>query len=767
MNKKVPTKNCGIPLINPYNFSRPVKHLEELGGRETEVENIRNSLVGKQVSIALIGKRGIGKTSLLNATGELCKQLNYLPVHISLDEQLVSDDFLFFKELYSNLIQTLHNLKKITDDEHTGFYQMVDNLNQLDGPYFLKFPKAYVNHFKNETANVTRHYIHDDLAILSERAGTQIVFLLDECDHLTTNKAILQILRIFLQKVDGYTLVLAGTSEFLGELNEVFESVVREIKKIDIEGFKDERHTIDFIYKSLPEKDQEKLRFNRELFRDLHQIAEGNPYELKLVCHYLWHYAKRTNEIIFELSPLVLQEVANQMKTAVSEHYKFILDTDYLTSKDVLNVVKFVNNSSLTIHEKAVMEYLFEKECSDEKITQYEDNLRLQANNYEKLLEINDKDKVVFKGGAFEMKVNSEPLEFDKSTAVYFGVGDPEKDSDGNQFFNDNFETAYKYFTTNKTSFKSYSRQEMNEFDDFLDVFFKFKGKPSFRLISINIDTPELKLSGNITLENETQQELLKNFKEEFNQQLEEHKISFSERIYNAPVCDTKDIFSKLNELKIKNDDDNCRILNDHISRAGTRAVTKYKDYQLGNDIFEELCSVLGDSFSFRNNLGFINMHLSLEKAEEELRKAKARLDKGVKADHFVYNYNCASLSIYSNDFGAARNYLKEVNTISEITEKEDGRNEHYLHVFFVGRNSKILRSFHQDNYKIATLLMKAYLDYNEAPQKVNIIENQLKKVYEEHKFDPIYLEGLCNFYKEIGNDEEYEKYQKEKDFVS
>ena len=90
---------------NPFDFTRPIQDESRFAGRNEELKEIEYSL--KQataespiyLNIALIGKRASGKTSLLNMIENLAQKYSLLPVKISLNNELVENDILFFKEI--------------------------------------------------------------------------------------------------------------------------------------------------------------------------------------------------------------------------------------------------------------------------------------------------------------------------------------------------------------------------------------------------------------------------------------------------------------------------------------------------------------------------------------------------------------------------------------------------------------------------------------------------------------------------------------------
>ena len=91
---------------NPYELS-PVKRLEDLAGRARERKTIRYYLSltasGQSPHLALIGQRGVGKTSLLNGAASIAKELKLLPVRLDMNEQKANSQWIFWRDLYQTL----------------------------------------------------------------------------------------------------------------------------------------------------------------------------------------------------------------------------------------------------------------------------------------------------------------------------------------------------------------------------------------------------------------------------------------------------------------------------------------------------------------------------------------------------------------------------------------------------------------------------------------------------------------------------------------
>src|ERR1035438_5238313 len=91
---------------NPYKRS-PIKHRKDLAGRTTELKALqyylRLTAAGQNPHLALIGQRGVGKTSLLNGAESIARELKLLPVRLDMNEQKANSQWIFWRDLYQTL----------------------------------------------------------------------------------------------------------------------------------------------------------------------------------------------------------------------------------------------------------------------------------------------------------------------------------------------------------------------------------------------------------------------------------------------------------------------------------------------------------------------------------------------------------------------------------------------------------------------------------------------------------------------------------------
>ncbi len=794
MNKKEATAEQ--LLQNPYNFSNPVKKLENLSGRKTELEQIRTSLSNKEMSLAIIGKRGIGKTSILNATSDIAKQLGFTSVAMSLDDSVVVDEYVFFRELYIALFSCLEEKNLVTEKEKGQFRNIIDASGNQDEAFFLKFPHTYLNHcIKKIDVPIPRQYILDDLTVIQKKIATQIIVLVDECDVLANNKSILQTLRNILQKIEGFTFILTGTDKLLDELSEVFAPAARQFKRIDIESFKNPKQTIELIYNPL--KSLEDIRRpSWQTLHDLHMIAEGNPYELKVLCHYLWDANSRTKKRKeFKLNTKIFLLAANQVKALYPDHQKFIELLNNLSADDLGTVVSLVNNELLTLREKSLLETLFTTQYTETFIKNLEEKYKIDSKNYTDILEVNENERVAFKGENFEkvyLKYLAQSKFKDKKirwgnfklpfaifeklvnnissflntetsnnliTNVTFSDLTP-SDKVENVYFDENFKKSYNFFNSPASKLPE-STAELDQREAFIKAYIKFDGKPQYHFIYFKISFKEKNYYGSLVIENRFAIEKLNEHIKTYDDQYLQNSIIIKAETHSTPELSVEKIFEKIKFLEGQKEDQ--RTLYQLVDSVGVDFAIEDKEYKKSKFIFEQLKLHYEPTFELYNNLGFVCLKLGeLDSAKENLDNAHGYIDKKDKGQIFLSLYNRASLNIYQNDLDAAKENILKIKKMHSIVNNEEEEGSHYLFTFFLGNieSADNLNSFNQFNFRVAILLMETYIDFQATGKDIKKIESKLLEPFNEFNTDEVYLKGICAFYKTINDVLNTEKYE-------
>lgn len=324
---------------NPYDFGSPISDKENFADRTEELEKIEEYLdlsAGNNPSyyhLAFTGSRAAGKTSLVNLTKQLADDRGFLPVKVPLNEDLVRSDVEFFTRLIDE-IMTVGVEKGMYDGvgskTHRKFRQVIDTLDlevQFDLPF--SFGSAYIGAQTNEgSSRITQRVLINDFEELHNEAKdngmSTIVILLDECDLLSTNKALLQKIRNIFTEMDGYILVLSGTEKMFPDLSDTFSPLPRSFVTINVENFDNREDTQECIQKPLPE--EEKDLINPQTIDDIHRITGGSPYEINLISHHMYRRFKKEEDDEISLSKQVLDDVLKEVERLRKEGHHEIAD---------------------------------------------------------------------------------------------------------------------------------------------------------------------------------------------------------------------------------------------------------------------------------------------------------------------------------------------------------------------------------------------------------------------------------------------------------
>src|SRR5688500_15707157 len=99
-------------LYNPYDFANPILDSQLFVGREEEMSDIIYYLdhaksAQRPISLAIIGKRAAGKTSLLNMITVEARKRDFCIVRIDLTEDDIQTQLHFFFRIFDNVFASV------------------------------------------------------------------------------------------------------------------------------------------------------------------------------------------------------------------------------------------------------------------------------------------------------------------------------------------------------------------------------------------------------------------------------------------------------------------------------------------------------------------------------------------------------------------------------------------------------------------------------------------------------------------------------------
>lgn len=362
-----------LPSENPYDFSHAVKDPELFAGRVNELRDIEYYLQQAKTStqpvgLAVVGKRTSGKTSLLNMIEVRAHELDTFPVRVDLDETDVNTPLLFFHRVIEEILLAAFSagfFGGIGGDLHR--YYIGGDLGQSATglPLMLPAQLSRAAHEKLLDMPVSTGVVVSDLHTLRREIGKPIVVIVDEADVIATQPTILQKLRNVLTRVEGIQFVIAGTDQLFPAFDQVFAPIARQFKSVLLDAFQDSRETADCILNPLRRAGLDPAAvFDRDTYDDLseiHDLARGRPYEVKLICHFMFKRAQQGLTKRMTLDLQVLEEVRKQLESERNVGQRPILNTIRALGLEELNALAILVDcdGGATIEDIWAQEYTF------------------------------------------------------------------------------------------------------------------------------------------------------------------------------------------------------------------------------------------------------------------------------------------------------------------------------------------------------------------------------------------------------------------------
>jgi hypothetical protein len=365
---------------NPFDFSNPVTDRSVLAGRATEMEGasyyLDQSRDGPSYSLALVGERASGKTSLLNALGDYAAETGLLAAHIRLDQDLAGDELEFFREVFVSLMESCARRGLFGGEagaEYDTFRNQVlhSDLETDRDQEPLAFGRVYATDRGSGTTRLSRRMLLSDIEVIVERCAAAempaVVLLIDEGDGLAANHGLLQTLRNLLMDSSHFVLIIAGTEQMFPAISEVFSPVPRQFVRINVGPFRAWRDTRNAIQTRLVLAGREWATPSVDECEEIHSLTRGSPYEVMLVSHFAYReMTQRHQRLPMSITPSVIESVADQLAQQNPAFAETVAGVQALVEADGETLRELIELDDTPVDRFAVAKMDFSEPYSDE-----------------------------------------------------------------------------------------------------------------------------------------------------------------------------------------------------------------------------------------------------------------------------------------------------------------------------------------------------------------------------------------------------------------
>ena len=355
---------------NPYK-RLPIKKLEDLAGRARERKVIRYYLnltaTGDSTHLALIGQRGVGKTSLLNGADAIARELKLLPVRLDMNEHKAKSPGRFWHDLYQTLALSMAKAGCWGGEQGAIYAELLRMIHSrqpgslekavMQIPYVFSCHQGSIDTFECPDALV----VNDFNACLTElrvRGFTGIALLIDEADCLGKNVPLLQMFRNIFQIVEHCSLILAGTDAVFPALSEVFSPIPRQFHRINVKPFAGWSDTVELVLRPIPEELRKDIAPEIDVLMELHDLCGGAPNEVQLYSHHMYRSVEDGSSKKMALSPQVFREVLSAYRSNTPANVDAVLNAIERLPDKLLFESRWVSRRNLTLEENILVSTL-------------------------------------------------------------------------------------------------------------------------------------------------------------------------------------------------------------------------------------------------------------------------------------------------------------------------------------------------------------------------------------------------------------------------
>lgn len=292
---------------NAFFPAKEITDADRFSGRRKYVEDCYYALISEGTNIAIIGNRGIGKSSLARqviniATGKndilhkvgfsVDEELDFLPIYFACGKSTLT---------HQELLEKLLTNKDCLQDWSYDIPKARKSLEKYQ-PKFSVGITSFGGEKSNEKSSVTSQPDHDvetvftnvGAAITEQKmAKNGVLFVIDEFDQIQDKTGFASFLKALATNVPGVKFCIVGVAHDIQELMKDHASSDRLFAGgiINLPAMTDSE--LEEIIRGAEASIDEYIRFDQNATRKLVSLAQGHPYMIHLIGKYSLRMAYR------------------------------------------------------------------------------------------------------------------------------------------------------------------------------------------------------------------------------------------------------------------------------------------------------------------------------------------------------------------------------------------------------------------------------------------------------------------------------------------
>ena len=322
-----------MALKNPFRPGGPVEP-EYFTGRGEEIRLferfLRSTRDGNPFNIAIMGERGIGKTSLLRKFEDIGEKSGCMAVRGSLDPSISN-----LPELCTYILESMREKGAGKTGRIRDFFKKY-NIESLK----IKLLGLEAEVKKGYTSSLQITF-RKELEEIWEEVGKEaggIILLIDEAEQLENIKGSLPFLRNVFQALSerkaAYMLILSGKLELFRRIKDIHFPLARFLRPVHLGNLSDEE-VREAVLKPL----ENAVRIDKDVLTRIAEESAGHPYIVQVFGYMLFENAE-DNGIDMKVFEKTHPEIIDFLSA------QFFSDLYYIASdseREILKAVAFMD----------------------------------------------------------------------------------------------------------------------------------------------------------------------------------------------------------------------------------------------------------------------------------------------------------------------------------------------------------------------------------------------------------------------------------------